>query len=97
MKALRWSEEESKEAGRALAGLDESSPAMRGFGDGPSRRSGMYVRYNAEPGGSLLERAWADCAEGINRMMDVYGAGKSSALSRNRCDQLRCGIHGLEA
>src|SRR5262249_40077405 len=75
-KALRWSEEESKEAGRALAGLYESSTAVRGFVDGPLRLSGMYVRYNTEPGGHLLERAWADCVAGMNRMMDVYGAGE---------------------
>src|SRR5262249_12265740 len=64
VKALRWSDEEAKEAGRALAGLYESSPVVRRFVDGPLRLSGMYVRYNAEPGGRLLERAWTDCAAG---------------------------------
>jgi hypothetical protein len=77
LKAMRWNEDESKEAGRALAGLYESSRAVRIFVDGPLRVSGMYVRYNAEPGGQLLERAWADCAAAINRMIDVYGAGKA--------------------
>jgi hypothetical protein len=77
VKAFRWSEDEAKEAGAALAGLYDSSPAVRSFVDGPLRLSGMYVRYNAEPGGRLLERAWADSAAGINRMMDVYGAGKA--------------------
>ena len=77
VKALRWSEDESKEAGRTLAGLYDSSPAVRRFVDGPLRLSGMYVRYNTEPGGPLLERAWADSAAGMNRMMDVYGAGKA--------------------
>ena len=77
VKAFRWSEEETKEAGRTLAALYESSPAVRNFVDGPLRLSGMYVRYNAEPGGRLLERAWADCAAGMNRLMDVYGAGKA--------------------
>jgi len=77
VKALRWSEDESKEAGRAIAGLYDSSPAVRSFVDGPLRLSGMYVRYNTEPGGRLLERAWADSTAGMNRMMDIYGAGKA--------------------
>jgi hypothetical protein len=77
VKALRWSEEELTEAGRALAELYESSPAVRSFVDGPLRLSGMYVRYNVESGGRLLEHAWADCGAGMNRMMDVYGAGKA--------------------
>ena len=77
VKAFRWSDEDSKGAGRALAGLYDSSPAVRRFVDGQLRLSGMYVRYNAEPGGRFLERAWADCVAGMNRMMDVYGAGKA--------------------
>src|SRR5215471_11417483 len=77
VKAFRWSDEDSKEAGTALAGLYDSSPEVRSFVDGPLRLSGMYIRYNAEPGGRLLERAWADCAAGMNRMMDVYGTGKA--------------------
>ena len=77
LKAFRWSEEESKNAGRALAGLYDSSPAVRSFVDRPLRLSGMYVRYNAEPGGRFLERAWAECADGMNRMIDVYGTGKT--------------------
>ena len=77
VKSFQWTEEESAEAGRALAGLYNSSPAIRSFVDGPLRRSGMYVRYNGDPGGRLLERAWADCVAGMNRMMDVYGAGKA--------------------
>jgi hypothetical protein len=77
VKSFAWSQEESVEAGRALAGLYDSSPAIRNFVDGPLRRSGMYVRYNGEPGGRFLERAWADCAAGMNRMMGVYGAGKA--------------------
>jgi hypothetical protein len=77
LKVFRWGQEESAEAGRALAGLYDSSPSMRNFVDGPLRRSGMYVRYNGDPGGRFLERAWADCAAGINRVIDVYGAGKA--------------------
>src|SRR5262245_11815488 len=58
VRAFRWSEEESKEAGNALAGLYDSSSEVRRFVDGPLRLSGMYVRYNMEPGRRLLERAW---------------------------------------
>src|SRR5262249_35650360 len=67
VKALRWTDEEANEAGHALAGLYDSSAAVRHFLDGPLVLSGMYVRYNVEPGGRLLERAWADCVAGMNR------------------------------
>jgi DUF218 domain len=77
VKSFRWAEDDSAEAGHALSGLYDSSPAIRNFVDGPLRRSGMYVRYNGDPGGRFLERAWADCVAGMNRMMDVYGAGKA--------------------
>jgi hypothetical protein len=36
----------------------------------------MYVRYQNLAGDQLLDRAWADCIHGINRIIDVYGMGK---------------------
>jgi hypothetical protein len=74
--AFRWSDEQSAEAGRALAGLYRRSNSVRELVDGPVRASGMYFRYNQMGGEELLGRAWSDCAKGINRMIDVYGLGK---------------------
>ncbi len=75
--ALEWSEGQSSEAGHALSALYQSSPAVRALADGELRSSGMYVRYGKLSGGELLERAWADCAQGVNHMIDVYGLGKA--------------------
>src|SRR5215472_1072920 len=51
VKALRWSEDESNEAGRPPAALYYSSPEVRIFAAGPLRLSGMYFRKNKERGG----------------------------------------------
>jgi len=75
--AFQWSDAQSKEAGHALAGLYRTSPAVRRLADGALRESGMYVRYQNLSGDQLLDRAWADCIHGINRMIDVYGLGKA--------------------
>jgi hypothetical protein len=74
--ALRFSDTDRDAAGHALAALYRSSPTMRGFVDGPLRSSGMYIRYGAGSGDEMLERAWSDCANGINRMIGVYGLGE---------------------
>jgi hypothetical protein len=37
----------------------------------------MYVRSSNPGGDELLDHAWAECIQGINRMIDVYGAGKA--------------------
>jgi hypothetical protein len=74
--AFQWSDAQAKDAGQALAGLYRTSPALRRLADGPLRESGMYVRYQNLAGDQLLDRAWADCIHGINRIIDVYGMGK---------------------
>lgn len=76
VKAFRWNDDATEEAGRALGALYDHSPAIRNLVDGPLRKSGMYIRFNADPGPRFLEHAWTVCAAGINRMMDVYGEGK---------------------
>jgi DUF218 domain len=75
--AFQWSDAQAKEAGHALAALYRSSLAVRRLTDGPLRESGMYVRYQNLGGDQLLERAWADCIHGINRIINVYGLGKA--------------------
>jgi len=74
---FEWSDAQAKDAGRALAALYRTSPAVRRLAEGPLRESGMYVRYQKLAGDQLLDRAWADCIHGINRMIDVYGLGKA--------------------
>jgi hypothetical protein len=75
--AFQWSDAQANDAGRALAGLYRTSPAVRRLADGALRESGMYVRYQSLAGDQLLDHALADCIRGINRVIDVYGLGKA--------------------
>jgi hypothetical protein len=75
--AFQWSDAQANDAGHALAALYRTSPALRRLADGPLRQSGMYVRYQNLSGDQLLDRAWADCTRGIDRIIDVYGLGKA--------------------
>ena len=81
--AFQWNEVQSKEAGRALAALYRTSPAVRHLADGVLRESGMYVRYRSLAGNQLLDHAWADCIHGINRIIDVYGLARRRATRRS--------------
>jgi hypothetical protein len=75
--AFRWSNEQTLEAGKALAELYRTSPLVRGLVDGPLRASGMYVLYQQLSGEELLKHAWEDCVHGMNLAIDVYGIGKA--------------------
>jgi hypothetical protein len=75
--AFQWNDAQAKDAGHALAGLYRTSPAVRRLADGLFRESGMYVRYQSLAGDQLLDHALADCIQGINRMIDVYGLGRT--------------------
>jgi hypothetical protein len=75
--AFQWSDAQANDAGHALAALYGTSPALRRLADGPLRESGMYVRYQNLSGDQLLDRAWADCIHGMNRIIGVYGLGKA--------------------
>jgi len=75
--AFRWSEEQTLEAGNALAALYKKSQVVRELTDGPLRASGMYVLYQGLSGEELLKHAWDDCARGMNLAIDVYGIGKA--------------------
>jgi hypothetical protein len=72
---FQWKEQQIAQAGHALASLYRN-PAVREWTDGALRSSGVYVRYNGMPGDKFLEHAWTDCAQGMNRIIDVYGRGK---------------------
>ena len=75
-KAFTWTPEQTTEAGQALAALYRVNPAVHAFADGALRDTGMYMRYNNLPSEELLQRAWTDCATGINHILDVYALGK---------------------
>jgi len=74
--AFRWSDDQTREAGDALAALYRKSPLIRGLADGPLRQSGMYVLYQELSGEELLKQAWGDCVRGMNLAIDVYGIGR---------------------
>ena len=74
-KALRFSPEQTAELSTALASLYQTSPALKALVDGPLKQSETYIRYNEEGGEVLLTKAWADCAAGLNRLIDVYALG----------------------
>ncbi len=102
--AFKWDDAQSSEAGRALAALYRTSPAVRRLADGPLRESGMYVRYRNLAGDQLLDHAWADCIRGINRIIDVYGLGKAprypaidSITNDVKSDAWRHIVHNLAA
>lgn len=75
--AFRWSDDQTLEAGNALAALYRKSPLLRGLADGLLRASGMYVLYQGLGGEELLKHAWDDCVRGMNLAIDVYGIGKA--------------------
>jgi hypothetical protein len=74
--AFRWTDEQVAAVGQALGALYRSSAALRALADGPLRASGMYVRYHDLGGAEFVQRAWVDCARGMNHIIDVYGLGK---------------------
>lgn len=68
--AFQWTDAQIAEAGHALALLRFKSMAEL-------RSGGMYVRYEKLSDPEMLEKAWADCARGMNRMIDLYALGKA--------------------
>jgi hypothetical protein len=75
--AFRWSDEQTLEAGNALAALYRKSPLVRELAHGPLRASGMYIVYQGLSGEDLLKHAWDDCVRGMNLAIDIYGVGKA--------------------
>ena len=67
---FKWTDKDAREAGAALGALYGSSAAVRSWVD-ELKLSGMYVRYNAQPGAQFLASAWEDCYKGLNHALDV--------------------------
>jgi hypothetical protein len=74
--AMQFSDGEMVAAADALKRLYRSRPEVRRMVDGPLRASGLFVRYRSISGEELLARGWTDAAEGLNRIVGVYGLGK---------------------
>lgn len=73
--AFRWSEEEIAEAASALARLSSTTPFL-GLVQKGLRPAGVFFRHHSQSDSVLLERGWREAASGMNRLIDVYGAGK---------------------
>lgn len=76
LKEIQFRDSEIVAAGAALERFYQVDGAMRSVVDGMLRDSGMYVRYHDKEGAELLVRAWEDAARNVNRIIEVYGAGK---------------------
>ncbi len=74
---FRVTEAEVTAAETALRQLYESHASVRRMADGSLRDSGAYMRHNSKPAVEMLVLAWRETAAGINRVIDVYGEGKS--------------------
>jgi hypothetical protein len=75
--AMKFSGSEIQAATDVLKRIYRSQPEVRRTVDGPLRASGLFVRYHALAGEELLARGWSDAAEGLNRIIDVYGLGRA--------------------
>jgi len=73
--AFRWREEEIAQAASALKSLASSQPFVDLI-QHRLRPSGMLYRHHGESDAVLLERGWREAAAGMNRLIEVYGAGK---------------------
>jgi len=73
--AFRWSEKEIEAAASALLRV-AASPPLRQLAQHQLRPAGTLVRHHGQDDGVLLERGWREAAAGLNRIIDVYGAGK---------------------
>jgi len=74
---FRITEEESAKNAESLRRLYRNSDSVRRMVDGPLRESGAYIGLHNRGGEELLAGAWAETAQGINNIIDVYAAGKS--------------------
>ncbi len=74
--AFRWTEEEISEAASALTRLSSSAPFLHLL-QHKLRPAGLLFRHQSQSDSVLLERGWREAAAGLNRLIDVYGAGKT--------------------
>lgn len=73
--AFRWSEQEIAQAAQALARLS-ATPSLQRIVQQRLRPGGDLFRHSSQTDAALLEKSWREAAAGLNRLIDVYGAGK---------------------
>lgn len=73
---LQWSDAEVTAVGDALVQLYQSQTSFRQIIP-LLKQNGRYARYNSDSDTALIRNAWKDIAVGINRILDVYVAGKA--------------------
>ncbi|MGJ5815934.1 YdcF family protein [Paludibaculum fermentans] len=73
---MQWTPAEIDQAAHALRALYAANPSLRVFTDTTLRRSGLYQKHQSSPGPDLLASAWRDCAQGLNRMLDLYALAR---------------------
>ncbi len=67
--------DEIEQAQMSLEQLYDKNKALRDLVAGPIRQSGLFALYRNEDDRALLVHAWKDAAQGINRILEVYGKG----------------------
>jgi hypothetical protein len=73
--ALSLSAADVQTAERALVDLVEGDAEVRAFVARDLRASGMFQAHAAGGDAELVAAAWRDAADGLNRILDVYGRG----------------------
>lgn len=79
---LLWSDEEIKAVQAELISLYRQKAAVRMLVDRQLRESGVFELYRDKPGDELLAQAWADEAQALNHVLEVYGEGHAPLYSR---------------
>ena len=72
---LRFSERDIETAAATLKSL-EYHPAFRRLARRHLRPSGVFIKYSEQSDAQMLVSAWKDAANGMNRLLRVYGLGK---------------------
>ncbi len=75
LNAYRWSPQEITFAQTELQALVAANPDLAAWVRRELRLSGHYQRHAATTDSELLGLAWREAAEGINRLISVYGEG----------------------
>lgn len=77
LKAYRWTPEEIVLAQTELQALAGANPEFTVWIQRELRLSGHYQRHAAASDSEMLGLAWREAAEGINRLIAVYGDGET--------------------
>ena len=87
--AIRWSDADIATVATELQHLYATNPAVQAFTEDVLRHSERFALYAQRPGPALLSSMWTDAAQGINRILSVYGEGAApryAAIDKMRYD-----------